>query len=479
MKKSLFIIIAIVLVAAMLALAGCESYKNATFDRGDTSAPVESNGGSVVKQGNYVYFINGYADYKTKPQDNWFGNVVKGAIMRISVDDLTKGDMSNVETIVPKSVVSSAANTGFSIYGNYIYYVSPSAEEDRSGTVQTDNLQFLRTDLNGQGTQVILEIEGGKSTQYKYTSKGLTYVKDGNLYFKSTDAKRFKKNKDGDLIAEEVTAFMPVNRSYAGETTTDDVVFYTVSSKGTYDYTTTVYAYVPGGEPKEIINKETYPVQNNDAKLAYKSQFSISILGAATEANGDVTLAYTKTYYSGTGSSGTTAGTFMYRFDSGYAFDPAKERQIYAESLSSVTVIGFDEGVLSTSSTMTKYAYDTATGKAALPVAFEDEKGSISSSASIVAVRYGYVYYVNSNQLYSYKLDQSSYINMLGAKATIKSDFIAPDFVTIGGKTNVMFFDSDSNYLFRYEFDSAKDNLTVEPTLLGVKTAADLKAEKE
>ena len=472
MKKKIIIVIAVLLVAAFV-LAGCESYKNATFDAGDTTAAVESNGGSVVKQGDYVYFINGYADYQTKAQDNWFGNVLKGAIMRIKTADLA--DMSKAEVIVPKSVVSSASNTGFSIYGDYIYYVSPSVSEDRSGSVQKDDLQFLRTGLNGQNTQVILEIADGTSTQYKYTSKGLTYVKDGDLYFKSTETKKFKKDKDGELIAEDVTVFMPVNQYYKGETTTDDVVFYTKSSEGTYDYTQSMYAYVPGGEAKEIIGKNTFVTDATAPDQAYKNQFSFGFLGAATEANGDVTLAYTKTYYAGTSSTGTTAGTYLYRFGKTYAFDPAKEVQISTEALTKVSVIGYEEGVLSTASTMTKYAYDAAAATAALPEVFEDDNGSISSSAAIVAVDGGYVYYVISNQLYSYKLDQSSYVNVLGASATISTSFINPEIVTIDGKLNAVFFNKDDNYLYRFAFDSAKGNTEVEATLLGRQKDSDKK----
>ena len=128
---------------------------------------------------------------------------------------------------------------------------------------------------------------------------------------------------------------------------------------------------------------------------------------------------------------------------------------------------------------MTRYRYDAAAGKAALPEVFEDDNGSISSSASIVAVEGGYVYYVLSNQLYSYKLDQSSYINVLGASATISSDFIAPEIITIDGKVNAFYFDKDSNYLYRFAFDGAKDNGGVEATLFGVKKAADQKADEK
>jgi hypothetical protein len=476
MKKKVILIIAVILVAAFV-LAGCESYKNKTFDRGDTSQPVESNGGSVVKQGEYIYFINGYADYQSKAQDNWFGNVVKGAIMRIKVSDM--GDMTKAETIVPKSVLSGSSNTGFSIYGNYIYYVSPSVKEDRSGTVQTDDLQFLRTDLNGQNTEVILEIEDGKSTQYKYTSKGLVYVKDSKLYFKSTE-KKIKKKKEGQLIAEDVTVYMPTNAYYKGATTTDDVVFYTKSSEGTYDYTQTLYAYVPGGESKAIIEKDTFTKGIEDTKSHYKYEYSFSLLASCTESNGDVTLVYTKKYYATTSSSGSTdAGTFMYRFDSSFAFDPQKEVKLTDTALSKVAAIGFEEGVLSTSSTMTLYR-----GNGARPIVFEDDYGKISFSSSstdedIMAVQDGYVFYLVSNRLYCYKLDQSSYVNVLGKTADIDTSFIKPEFLTIDGKINVFYFGKEDNYLYRYTFENYKASSEVEATLFGVKKAEDLEEDED
>lgn len=478
MKKKVLVILAVVLVAVMV-LVGCESYKNATFDRGDTSAAVESNGGSIVKQGEYVYFVNGYADYQSKAQDNWFGNVMKGAIMRVKASNLE--DMSGVETIVPKAVVSSAANTGFSIYGDYIYYVSPSAEEDRSGSVLNSNLQFMRTGLDGQNTQVILEIEDGKSTQYKYTSKGLVYVKDSTLYFKSTEAKKFDKKKDGTVVAEKVTVHMPINANYAGSVTTDDVVFYTkANDEGVYDYTQTLYAYMPGESPIAVIGNGSYPLPNGDANQRYKTQFSYGILGSCTEeVDGKtcVTLAYTKKYYAEAGSStGTDAGTYLYRFDSSFQFDAAKEVCISTEALSSVSVIGYEQGVLSAESILTVYAYDFNAKKTALPRVFQDDNGKIESTSSVaitvVGFADGYVFYLKSNKLYCYKYDQSSYVNIIGS-TEIYSDFIKPELLKINGKWQVVFFSNGTKCLYRYELESMKNNSDLEPVLVGVQTEAD------
>lgn len=468
MKKKIFVIIA-VLVIACLVFVGCESYKYSDHGKGDSSAPVQSNGGSVVLQGNYIYFVNGYSGYLTTATANWFGNVEKGAILRIQVGET---DMSKAEVIVPKSVMSESSNTGFSIYGDYIYYVSPSAEEDRSGNVLTDNLQFLRTGLNGQNTAVILEIENGKSTSYKYAPNGLYYVKDGNLYFKAF-AKKYKKNKDGDKIAEDVSVFFPVSESYNGSETVSDAVFYTKSTSATYDYTNELWAYF-GGKSYKLIDKNTF---TQDPVNEYKKAFSVSVLASKTEDDGSLTLVYTKSYYVGTSSSGTSAGTFAYNFKSAddfAAFNPQKEVQFSTESLSSPYVLGINKGVVAVSnSVMTLFKNEGGNMSA---IAYKDDFGSISSG-TVFANHGGYLYYLASEVLYRYKADNTGYVEKLGSD-TVHSSFINPEVLEVGGKLMLYFFnESHSDYLYAYDLTNYdKGDLTA--TLIGRMTEADAKSEK-
>jgi len=470
MKKKIFVIIAM-LVIVCLVLVGCESYKNAKFSKGDTSAPVLSNGGSVVVQGDYVYFINGYSGYLTTATANWFGNVLKGAILRIKVGET---DMSKAEVIVPKSVMSESSNTGFSIYGDYIYYVSPSADEDRSGKVLTDNLQFLRTGLDGQNTAILLEIENGTSTTYKYAPNGLYYVKDSSLYFKAY-AKKYNKKKDGCLIAEDVTStFFPVSETYQGQETLSDVVFYTKAAEKTYDYSNELWAYV-GGKSVKVVDKYTF---TNDPLGDFKNAFSLSLLTSRTEADGSLTLVYTKSYYVGTSSSGTTAGTFAYNFANTTElrdFDPAKEVQFSTEALSSVYCLGIDEGLIAvTSSVMTHY---TNVGGRMNAEAYKDDFGSISSG-TVFAHHDGYVYYIASEVLYRYKTDNSGYVEKLGTD-TVHGSFIDCELIEVGGKLMLYFFnESHSDYLYAYNLtDYNKGELTA--TLMGRMTDADISAEEK
>ena len=120
-KIVLLVIGVILLVAALVSFAACESYKATALSKvGDKNAKVESNGGLVVKQGGYLYFINGFTDYLTESgKDNWFGTPVKGAIVRVTYNaDGSLGDDYTV--VVPKTVMASSENVGFSIFGEWI-----------------------------------------------------------------------------------------------------------------------------------------------------------------------------------------------------------------------------------------------------------------------------------------------------------------------------------------------------------------------
>jgi len=211
-RRVLLVIVAIALLCCVFgALVACESYKASPIDPvGDKDATVESNGGLAVKQGNYLYFVNGYTGYLTaNGEDNWFGNVTKGAIVRATYKE--DGTLGDYVVVVPKSIMADSEDVGFSIFGEYIYYVSPSPDEDRnSGSVKTSTLQFLRTKIDGTDTQLILSIDN-TSIRYKYTSKAL-FIYDTSdsenkiLYAKDLTKNRFKKRDKGTVIAEKVTS---------------------------------------------------------------------------------------------------------------------------------------------------------------------------------------------------------------------------------------------------------------------------------
>ena len=454
MSKKILLVTALVLVLVLSVaiFAGCESYKNTKFEM-DSASTATDNGGLVVYHGDYVYFVNGYSGYLDGFKENWFGKVLKGAILRIKKSDVA--DMSKAEVIVPKACISDTKK-GFSIYGDYIYYTTSSATETKSGTVDTSDLQFMRTRLDGQKTEVILTVEDGLSTNYKYTPDGLVYLSDGTLYFKST-TKKIRAKKKGDVIAEEVTAVtFPESKNYNGSYGVADYILYTKASADSGNYTNELYvAKADGSVNKKIVDQYTYTkTPATDSKHAY----SISIVASKDEGDA-LTILYTKNYYLSTSSTSTLEGTFMYKFDSSFEFKPEKEIKLSSSSISSATVLGYNEGVLSASSTLTLYTYDFANNTANAPVLFADEDVSNKiSSATVLGVNGGYVYYYTSDKLvYRYKMDGSANVEYVN-KNKINTDANAPELVVDGNNAYVYYINGDKgDYLYRLKSE-AREN---------------------
>ena len=348
-KKIILSVIAIALLLCVLGAAcACESYKAKALSKvGDKNAVVESNGGLVVKQGGYLYFVNGYTGYLTeKGKQNWFGKVQKGAIVRVTYnEDGTLGD--DYVVVVPKSVMADSENVGFSIFGEWIYYVSPSAEEDRSGAVQTSTLQFLRTKIDGTGTQVILNWDD-TSVKYKYTANALVYFDSANskLYSKDLTVKKFKKNKPGDLIDEDVASVHFIkNETYDPKASSSvaDCVLYTKKSEDAYEYTNTLYISDARGtksSKKTLIGADSYA----------GGKYSVNVLASSVSGE-KLAIYYSKTSYVGTSSSGTVEGTYAYEFqDNTFAFNAANEVCLSNQELSGLFPLSYAEGVVKTGS---------------------------------------------------------------------------------------------------------------------------------
>ena len=133
----------------LTAFVGCKdtAYKGDELGAGyDATATVESNGGFAVQKGDYIYFINGQETYSA---NNEYGNVVKGALMRIHKDDLANGNTQNVKTVVPSLFVSQNYDAGIYIYGNYVYYATPTSDKNMDGEIEYTYIDFKRAPLDG------------------------------------------------------------------------------------------------------------------------------------------------------------------------------------------------------------------------------------------------------------------------------------------------------------------------------------------
>jgi hypothetical protein len=150
MHKKLFSVCAAAMcLTTAFSFTACknDNYTQPTLS-GYTSSEskAESNGGFAVKKDGYVYFING-AEENTA--ENAFGEVTKGALCRIAYDKLTAGDFSTVETVVPMLFVAQNFDAGIYIYGDYVYYATPTTDKNLSGKVESGWLDFKRAKLDG------------------------------------------------------------------------------------------------------------------------------------------------------------------------------------------------------------------------------------------------------------------------------------------------------------------------------------------
>lgn len=152
------------MTASLFAASACSGVYKSQPLVGDISGTVASNGGFAVEKGNYVYYINGK---QSNTADNTFGKVETGAVMRISKVDLSDRNYNKAETVVPEIVHSGNNNAGLFIYGDYVYYSTPSTEKNSDGEIQNSHIVFKRAKLDGT--------EAMKDYYAKYTDNTIEY----------------------------------------------------------------------------------------------------------------------------------------------------------------------------------------------------------------------------------------------------------------------------------------------------------------
>lgn len=237
-KKILGLTLATLLLGSTVSLAGCGSYsyKGDELTPGYVSdAEVSSNGGFVVEKGEYVYFINGVEGYTAK---NKYGNVVKGALMRISkteLNGLLNGEDVAAQTVVPSLFVQERQKSGIYIYGDYVYYATPTTDTDEKGNVENAWIDVKRAKIDGSEAPMkgeYLQRSSSTTTIKRFvTVDGVDENQDGELdvfclYEESGSLKSYNTATDEDttLVSGAKSSFF-----YNEADPTDPTVYYTMS----------------------------------------------------------------------------------------------------------------------------------------------------------------------------------------------------------------------------------------------------------
>ncbi len=223
-KRMISIVAATALLGGMVAFAGCSgsTYKGTKLDY-SSEGTVSSNGGFAVEKGDYVYFINGVADYT---DSNKYGDVEKGALMRISKTDLSAGKNS-AETVVPALFVAQNFNSGIYIYGDYVYFATPTTSKDSKGEVQNSMLDFKRAKLDGSEMMkdYYFRLESNTANYRFVEEDGVVYC----MYEEDGALKSFNtKTKKTSVLVKGASAYV-----YDTKDLSNPNVYYTMSV--TYD----------------------------------------------------------------------------------------------------------------------------------------------------------------------------------------------------------------------------------------------------
>ncbi len=202
--------VAAVSAAGLMLAAGCGGFYNSDKLEGDISGEVVSNGGFAVEKGNYVYYINGVED---NTANNTYGEVHKGALMRISKSDLAAGNYASSQTVVPLVMYSGNYNGGIYVYGDYVYFSTPSTARDAGGTTLNTRLEFKRAKLDGT------EVMSDYYFQSQSTDLDYRFVEDdGKVYLLYALSETYDEEERTNIHSLEL------------ETRTDTLLAYDVAS---------------------------------------------------------------------------------------------------------------------------------------------------------------------------------------------------------------------------------------------------------
>ena len=307
MKKKLatIIISAVIAVAMMFTLVACnENYKQDAVATDLSDATVQSNGGLAVRVGKYLYFINGYADVTG---ENAFGQAVKGAIMRVELEEGAP-KAGTLVTIVPKNVYNTNKEVGLTVYGDYLYYTSPSVEKGSDGQAKTSNMWIMRTKLDGTDTQVLVKLED-YTTNFRIAGGSLVYLDaEYNLHALDLNAKKIKD----ETVVEEISSAM---LTYDNLDADNGGIFFVKRAENSSNTNNEIWVYANGETKKLIDGKTSY------TNLAHPNGYTLTILDAQ-KVGDKVRLVYSKT---DSGANTTSKGDYYSDFDASYSFSEANE----------------------------------------------------------------------------------------------------------------------------------------------------------
>lgn len=454
-KKNLAIIVCLIVLVFALTACNGTVFKQAAVSGAELDKPVENNGGLVVKQGKHIYFVNGNEGFEA---ENTFGTPYKTCIMRTELADDGSIVADSQKVIVPKNIYSSSTTSGIYIYDGWIYYATPNTEKTKTGEVNTTHLDFMRTTVDASRTELLHTLDS-RSVNFRFDKGRLVYINGDEIISIDLTSKKTNNVKSRVSILDRVSSGKIIySDSVFGEYIFAVRNLPTDISYKTYNELCVIKS--DGSGLKTIITETTYTDNTSD----FNNIFKINVLNYIVEDDG-LTLYYTKSKT--IGGTANVVGVFCYKFtDTEFKFDKANEKQLSYNTATTVTPIGYEEGILVTNSGNVTLAKFGENGKPAELT--NAEKLIVNKAVAVKFINNGYVYYTASssvNALYRYRLD--------GTENEQKVSDLVPLTTWVGMEVcnnYVYYIDNTSKYLNRCELKAGSKS-----ELVGKMTAEDYK----
>ena len=464
MRKKLISLIAVLALVAICAacLVACNPYKFDGIGGGEPNATVESNGGYAVKQGKYLYYINGY---EGSDADNTWGKPTLQNIVRAELNEDGTVNNETTKVVVPKSIYNVSTSTGFAIYGEWIYYATPNYDKDKYGNASTTNTDFMRTKIDGSVTQR-LGVIGSRSAEYiffptrvlYYTSNTISY-----LDFAGLQTKKSSDSTDNSKKGDIATSVTSVKWKYGCED-----IFYTQSATGTEsykNYNMLKAVKYDGTNERTLATQNTFLETGESAEMNPQKVYKYTLQDMFVEADGKATLYYTMTYMK---DSDTTVGLFCAKADD------FKNTHKLLNTLGSTTLfpLGYAEGALAYNKDSVYCWYN---GENA-----EDPHQVTTTSQTVWYVKDGYAYVTASSSAKTlYKITYNKKVNNQTPimEEGIKVDGLKLDFI---GDNLFFFATDDENYTHVVNIKTFnKDEKDAESTYIGFEREEEEEEDEE
>lgn len=470
MNKKIIAVIALVLVLTV-GLVACngKTYKASGVADGNkyASSPVENNGSFVVKQGNYIYFVNAYVGADA---ENKFGKQEKSCLYRAELDENGNIIEGSQVALCKKNVYSTSTKSGIYVRGNWIYFASPNTDKTKSGEVNKKYLDFFRVSLDGKKTELLYTI-ANRSADFFVTDNSILVLDGGALKKIDLNKKSLGKinNKKNYVeVRSNVSSLQPIvaNGAFSGMA----LMVSNAADSDSWKKFNTLSVISADGTIKDVITDNSFG-GNADSYL-YNATVSVKDYVVKDD---KITVYYTKT------DKDSKVQLCAYTFGTDFSFDSKNEVLLMKDASSSnvAAVKGIDEKSAFVTVSSAPYLKYVEQGKEPqnVPATATSADSQLKRQITIRDVRNGYVFYTdasNAKALYRYNYASTELTTEeLVAEFNLSSSWFAP--VILGDY--MYFLDGTKEYTYRVKLQTGD---IVKPEtkdmVVGKMTADDYKA---